>query len=79
MRTTLTLDDDVLAFARERAQHERVSLGEAISRLVRAGIQAQGAASASTHRVKSKFALLPARREIISTQHVRELMDQEGV
>ena len=28
---------------------------------------------------KSKFALLPARTEIITTEHVRQLMDQEGV
>jgi hypothetical protein len=79
MRTTLTLDDDVFAYARERAQRERMSLGEAISRLARDGIQAQGAASASPSRLKSKFALLPARRETVSTQHVRDLMDQEGI
>jgi hypothetical protein len=28
---------------------------------------------------KSKYALLPARDEIITTEHVRDLMDQEGI
>ena len=35
MRTTLSLDDDVFAVARQRAQRERTSLGEAVSRYVR--------------------------------------------
>jgi hypothetical protein len=29
--------------------------------------------------VKSKYALLPARDEIITTEHVRDLLDQEGI
>jgi hypothetical protein len=34
---------------------------------------------AKTSPPKSKYALLPARDEIITTQHVRILMDQEGI
>ena len=40
MRTTLSLDDDVLAVARQRAQRERTSLGEAVSRYTRVGLRA---------------------------------------
>ena len=79
MRTTLAVDDDVFAFARSHAQRERITLGQAISRLARDGIRAQGVTAARPARLKSKFALLPARDEIITTEHVRDLMDQEGV
>jgi hypothetical protein len=65
MRTTLALEDDVF--------------GQAVSRLAREGIQARNSAPAVTARPKSKFALLPARSEIITTEHVRKLMDQEGI
>ncbi len=35
MRTTLNIDDDILAYARERANFEQKSIGEVISALVR--------------------------------------------
>ena len=38
MRTTLDLDDDVVAAARELAAAERRSLGSVISRLARRGL-----------------------------------------
>ena len=79
MRTTLAVDDDVFAFARSHAQRERITVGQAISRLARDGIRAQNAPAAKMLRPKSKFALLPARDEIITTEHVRNLMDQEGI
>ena len=79
MRTTLALDDDVFAFARAHAQRERISIGEAVSRLARQGIQARNSAPAVTAQPKSKYALLPARAEVITSEHVRKLMDQEGI
>jgi hypothetical protein len=39
MRTTLTLDDDVLAEAAKRAEALRISLGKAVSDLARRGLQ----------------------------------------
>ena len=79
MRTTLALDDDVLSLARARAQRERISMGEAVSRYVREAMRANGQATASTATLRSKYSLLPARDEIITTEHVRRLMDQEGI
>ena len=79
MRTTLSLDDDVFAFARSEAQRQRISIGEAISRLARDGIRSRGAPLSKAMPVKSKYALLPARDEIITTEHVRDLLDQEGI
>ena len=39
MRTTLTIDDDVLEAARERAEMERKTVGEILSALARKGLQ----------------------------------------
>ena len=79
MRTTLALDEDVFAFARAHAQRERITLGEAVSRLARDGIRARDLPAARMAPLKSRFSLLPARDERITTEHVRDLMDREGI
>ncbi len=79
MRTTLSIDDDVFTLARAHARRERISIGEAVSRLARHGIQASQSAPPPSVRPKSRFALLPARKEIITSDHVRRLMEQEGI
>ena len=79
MRTTLALDDDVFAFARAHARRERISIGDAVSRLARKGIQAESHAPATRAAPKSRFALLPARKEVVTSEHVRTLLDQEGI
>ncbi len=79
MRTILSLDGDVFGFARACALREHVSIGEVISRMAREGIRAQVMPAAKTAAFKSKYALLPARDEIITSEHVRDLMDQEGM
>ena len=79
MRTTLALDDDIFSYARAHAQSQRRSIGEVVSALVRAGIRAQDAPRKKAIAPKSKYALLPARAELITSEHVRALMDQEGI
>ena len=39
MRTTLEIEDDVLEVARDLARHKCVSLGNAVSQLIRKGLQ----------------------------------------
>ena len=79
MRTTLSLDDDVFAVVRLRAQRERTSLGEAVSRYVRDALRANTQGPATPVAFRSKYSVLAARDEIITTEHVRRLMDQEGI
>lgn len=80
MRTTIHLDEDALLAARHLAQRERLSLGEAVSELVRRGAAAgTKAPSREGSRLRGRFALLPARDEVIAAQHVRELMNREGI
>jgi hypothetical protein len=79
MRTTLTLAEDAFLVARHVAQREKLSLGDAVSELVRAGARARAAGSGAQAPLRGRFALLPARDEVITVAHVRELMDREGI
>jgi hypothetical protein len=79
MRTTLTLDDDVFAVVRERAQREGVTFSEAVSRCVRDGLRTGAQTADSPAAMRSKYSVLPARGEIISSEYVRRLMGQEGI
>ena len=81
MRTTINLAEDAALAARNLAQRERLSLGEAISELIRRGASASiGEAHGATGQVmRGRFALLAARDEVITPQHVRALMEREGI
>ena len=79
MRTTLALSDDVLLIARQYAVRDKVSLGEAVSRLARQGAHHQIQQPATKSVFKSRYSVLPAREEIVTTEHVRRLMDEEGI
>jgi len=81
MRTTLNLAEDAFIAARNVAQREGISLGEAVSELVRRGAAAPSlvARERSAPYLRGRFALLPARDELITPQHVRELMEREGI
>ncbi len=81
MRTTLTLAEDAMLVARHVAARERISLGEAVSMLIREGARghAAGTPQQTTAPLRGRFALLPARDEVITADHVRELMEREGI
>ena len=82
MRTTINLAEDAAIAVRHVAQRERISLGEAISALIRLGGSADAAGDAvraEAAALRGVFALLPSRDEVITPQHVRLLMDCEGM
>lgn len=80
MRTTLDIDDDVLSAARERAANAKISIGQALTRLARAGLAAPGAGVAKRGvKPRGRLALLPKRNEIVTLEHVRRIADDEGV
>lgn len=78
MRTTLTLSDDVLLIARQSAARDGVSLGEAVSRLVRDGYRTQLRQPRTAAMARSRYTVLPANGDIVTTEHVRRLLDEEG-
>lgn len=75
MRTTLTLDDDVLAVARELAEQRHVSIGEVVSELSRQGIAAQRTRTAKRSGIPT-FAPRPNAAPITSEAIKRALDDE---
>ena len=72
MRTTLTLEDDALALARQHARRKRVSLGRAVSELVRRAAE-RTLPTAERHGLT--VIRLPERTPPVSAATVNELLD----
>ena len=75
MRTTLAIDDDVLASAKHLAERDRKSVGEVISALARQGL-ARGSRIAQAER--NGIPLLPRRRGAtpVTPELVNQLRDE---
>ncbi len=73
MRTTLSIDDDVLAVAKAIAQQKRASVGEVISDLARKALQRP-----TTTAVRNGIPLLPLRdpRAVVTLEMVNALRDE---
>jgi hypothetical protein len=76
MRTTLAIDDDVLAAARHLAERERRSIGEVVSALARQGLTR---ANRAARPVRNGFPLLPTRQRgtPVTLELVNQLRDDE--
>jgi hypothetical protein len=83
MRTTLDIDSDVLAAAKEMAAKEKSTAGRIISEVFRRGIQTAGETSKTTRSgqftMKNGIPLMPSRGSIVTSEHVRKIMDEEGI
>jgi len=81
MRTTINLAEDALIAARNIAQRERMSLGDAVSELIRRGstVGSRGMKQELQPPLRGRFALLALRDEVVTPQRVRELMEREGI
>lgn len=78
MRTTLNLEEDALLAAQALARRQHISLGEAVTRLIRAATQSAPLPMPSAP-LRGRYALAPAREEVITVEHVRELMEREVI
>lgn len=80
MRTTLDIDDDILAAAKELARSQHVSAGRVISQLLRQALSGcrpdEGAAAPAGVAGFRPFA---SRGEVVSNDQVNALRDIEGV
>ena len=79
MRTTLAIDDDVFNIARQKAQRDHLSISAAVSELMRAGIRSMQMPASQRPATRSKYAVLLARHEIIVSEHVYKLLEQECI
>lgn len=77
MRTTLTIDDDVLQSAKELARAQKKTAGQVLSDLARLGIRSRAMAPAEEKR--SGIPLLPSRGTVRTPGFIRDLMDEEGI
>ena len=74
MRTTLTIDDDVLAAAKQFADSRGLTLGEAVSQLARATLTER-----RRHDTRNGIVLLPAPADArqATLDDVNALRDEE--
>jgi len=77
VRTTLAIDDDVLAAAKHLAERERRSVGEVISSLARQGL-VRG--SRTTKSERNGIPLLPNRKAAVpvTLELVNQLRDEQA-
>ena len=74
MRLTVRLDEDVYTAALALAQSERISIAEAINRLVRRGVEGRSLAAhvATPKRTASGFPTSAGKR-LITSQDVKQI------
>jgi hypothetical protein len=75
MRTTLAIDDDVLAAARHLAEREQKSVGEVVSALARQGL---GRRTRSSQALRNGIPLLPPGKgkQAVTLELVNQLRDE---
>lgn len=78
VRTTLTIDDDVLLAAKERAAREKRTIGEVLSELARTALTGDGPAPREPGSSRHGFRPLPRRGAAVSNSLVDELRDEDG-
>ncbi len=74
MRTTLEIDDDVLAAAKELAARQNTTAGKMISEMARRGIQSRHGKGSSKHR--NGFEILPADKRVVTPDLVQKLLEE---
>lgn len=83
MRTTLDIDDDLLAATKEIARSEGATAGQVVSRLLRDSLTGKAALARSARarpRNVAGFQPFPARPGVVTTnEDVDALRDAQGV
>jgi hypothetical protein len=84
MRTTLDIDDDVLFAAKEIAAKERKTAGKILSEFFRRGIQSldnpsPGMKTGQPFEFKNGIPILPSRGELVTTEQIQRIMEEEGI
>ena len=82
MRTTLDIEDDVLAAAKELASRQHLPAGQLISRLLReaiSGTQRAGQADGDEARAVAGFQPFAPQGVLIANAQIDALRDAEGV
>ncbi len=78
MRTTIDIEDDVLAATKELARLQNVSAGYIVSKLVREALAGHQQAQTGGKPIAG-FRPFPARGMLVTNEQIKELRDQESV
>lgn len=79
MRTTVTIDDDVLLAVKERARRESRTVGEVLSDLARRALTNVQPAASEPAPGFHGFTPLPHRGKAVSNALIEQLREEEGV
>lgn len=81
MRTTLDIEDDVLAAAKELARRGHTSAGRVISDLARRALTLPAPATGKAREPAALYGFrpFPSRGGVVSNEKVDRLRDEEGV
>lgn len=83
MRTTLNIDDELIAAARDLAREQNLPLGVVVSRLLRDALVGGTASSRRESDAGAPsvggFRAFPARGAPIDNERINRLRDEEGV
>jgi len=81
MRTTIDIEPDVLAAAKEIARQQQVGVGKVISKLVREALTGQASTqpAASGAETRTGFVPFPARGVLVTNELIDSLRDAENV
>lgn len=79
MRTTIDIEDDVLAAAKELARLQNVSAGQVVSKLLRDALAGGQSQNQFETRQVGGFRPFPARGAIVTNDKIDQLRDLEGI
>ena len=80
MRTTLDIEDDVLAAAKELARRQGISTGQVVSRLLRSALTGEAPTQRSGAAVVAGFRPFAASdQHLVSNKQIDKLRDLEGI
>ncbi len=77
MRTTLDIDDDVLAAVKELARREHTTAGTLISRLARRALATHE--DETRRRAKLGFRPFSSRGKLVTNEDIDRLRDEAGI
>ena len=79
MRTTLDIDDDVLAAAKELARRQRKTVGKLASELMREALRNRAMHTSTALGGRHGFRPIPAGRSPVTNELVNDMRDGLGV
>lgn len=77
VRTTLSIDDDLLLAAKEQARRERRTVGEVLSDMARRGIEADSGSAEG--EALYGFRPFPRRGDVVSNELIDQIREDEAI